>query len=69
MSNRAWPVPWQFLRQEVESLIQTVWDRISPRVRESVVELAEEETLMPTLSTRINPGVVTRWGAAAHAAR
>ena len=44
-------------------LDQTVWDRISPRVWESVVELAEVETLMPTLSTRINPGVVTRWGA------
>ncbi len=68
VSDKSWKAQWQtFLRQEVESLIQTVWDRIPPSVRESVVELAEAETLVQALSTRISQGVVTRW-AAAHAA-
>ncbi|MDA8195044.1 MAG: hypothetical protein M0Z53_13775 [Thermaerobacter sp.] len=68
VSDKSWKAQWQtFLRQEVESLIQTVWERIPPSVRESVVELAEAETRVQTLSTRISQGVVTRW-AAAHAA-
>lgn len=44
-------------------MIQSVWDRIPPSVRESGVELAGAETLVQTLSTCISQGMVTRWAA------